>query len=219
MFKDRKDAAVQLAKALAGYRDKNALVLGIPRGGAETGYYVARHLNAEFSLLIARKLGYPFSPETAMGAVAEDGTLYVTGMASAREQDIAEVKAQELKEIERRIGAFRQGKPLPGIKDRTVMLVDDGVATGATLFAAIGMCRKSGAGKIVVAAPVASQKMEEELWKRADDVVVLVKPEYFQAVSQVYESFGNLTDEETLSFVERWGKEYTPGKLPLGYKI
>ena len=131
----------------------------------------------------------------------------------------AEVKEKEIVEIQRRIEAFRNGKPLPEIKDRTVILVDDGIATGATLFAAIGMCRKNGAGKIVVAAPVASAKMEEELWKRADDVLILVKPEYFQAVSQEYESFGNLTDEETLSFVARWQKEYTPGKLPIGYKI
>lgn len=210
MFRDRKDAAIQLAKSLEKYEGQEMLVLGIPRGGAETGYYVAQHLGAKFSLIIARKLSYPFSPETAMGALAEDGSLYVTDMASERHKDIAEARERERKEIRRRIEKFRHGKSLPEIKGRTVLLVDDGIATGATLFAAIRMCRNKKARKVVVAAPVSSLKMEEILRQMVDEVVILEKPDHFQAVSQVYQSFGNLTDEETVSFMEKWQEEYEP---------
>ena len=213
MFTDRKDAGVRLGKALEKYRGQEVLVLGVPRGGAETGYYVAQHLGARFSLIIARKLGYPFSPETAMGALAEDGSLYITDMASERHKDIAEAREKESREIRRRIEKFRRGEPLPEIKGRTVLLVDDGIATGATIFAAIQMCRNKQAAKIIVAAPVSSQKMEEILRQMADEVVILEKPDHFQAVSQVYHSFGNLTDEETVAFMEKWQEEYEPQKL------
>src|SRR5690606_37232391 len=127
---------------------------------AETAYYVARYLNAEFSLVISLKLGYPFSPETAMGAIAEDGSTYITPAASQRTDDIAEATRQETAEIKRRIQTLRMGNPLPSITGRTVILVDDGIATGATLFAAIQLCKKHKAAGIVVAAPVASEKME-----------------------------------------------------------
>ena len=213
MFRNRKDAAVRLAKALEKFQGPDVLVLGIPRGGAETGYYVAQHLGAQFSLIIARKLGYPFSPETAMGALAEDGSLYVTDMASERHQDIAEAREKESREIRRRIEKFRHGQPMPEIKERTVLLVDDGIATGATLFAAIRMCRNKQAQKIIVAAPVASQKMEDILRQMVDEVIILEKPDHFQAVSQVYQSFGNLTDDETVAFMEKWQEEYEPQKL------
>ncbi len=207
MFRDRKDAAEQLALALEKYRDKGVLVLGIPRGGAETAYYVARYLNAEFSLVISRKLGYPFSPETAMGAIAEDGSTYITPAASQRTDDIAEATRQETAEIKRRIQTLRMGNPLPSITGRTVILVDDGIATGATLFAAIQLCKKHKAAGIVVAAPVASEKMETILRNMVDDVVILYEPPYYHAVSQGYETFENLTDEETVSFLKRWERE------------
>lgn len=208
MFKDRKDAAKHLARAIEKYRDNNALVLGIPRGGAETGYYVAKHLHADFSLIIARKLGYPFAPETAMGALAEDGSLYITDIARERHKDIEEAREKESEEIRRRIEKFRHGKPIPEIREKIVILVDDGIATGATLFAAIQMCRNKQAKKIVVAAPIGSQKMESVLRDSVDEVEILLKPDHFQAVSQGYESFHNLTDEETIAFVEKWEKEH-----------
>ena len=207
-FRDRKDAANHLAHALGKYKGSNALVLGIPRGGAETAYYVARHLQSDYSLLIARMLGYPFAPETAMGALAEDGSLYIADIASKRHNDIEEAKEKEGEEIRSRIERFRQGRPLPYISGRNVILVDDGIATGATLFAAIQMCRNKRAQKIIVAAPVASEKMEEVLRKMVDEVVILLKPDHFQAVSQGYEFFTNLSDEETLAFVKKWEKEH-----------
>lgn len=209
MFTDRKDAALQLANALEKYRDTNALVLGIPRGGAETAYYVARHLHAELSLLIARKLGHPHNPEYAVGALAEDGTVYlnpeVRGELSP--ETIEELTQKQRGEIERRIKMLRNGEPLPPLQNRTVILVDDGIATGATVYAAITMCKKGGAGHIVVAAPVSGKDKKRELLEEVDEVVILENPSFYHAVSQAYESFYNLTDEEAKDFLQRWQKE------------
>lgn len=209
MFTDRKDAALKLAKALEKYKGRNALVLGIPRGGAETAYYVARYLHADLSLLISRKLGHPANPEYAFGAIAEDGSIYLNPSSSGQLSDdtIQEVANEQKKEIIRRITILRQGKPMPELKGRTVILVDDGIATGATIFAAIEMCKKQNAGKVIVASPVSGYEMEEELAEKADEVVILEKPEDYLAVSQAYLSFYNLSDEDALKFMQRWEKE------------
>jgi predicted phosphoribosyltransferase len=209
MFTDRKDAALQLAKALEKYKNKNAVVLGIPRGGAETAFYVALHLNAELSLLVSRKLGHPANPEYAFGAIAEDGSVYLSPSAKQElsEETINMVVDTQKKEIERRITILRKGKPLPELKGRTVILVDDGIATGATIFAAIEMCKNRNAGKIIVAAPVSGYEMEEKLAGKADEVVILEKPEDYYAVSQAYMSFYNLSDEDALKYMQRWEKE------------
>lgn len=209
MFKDRKDAAVKLAKALEKYKGTQAIVLGIPRGGAETAYYVALHLIAEFSLLISRKLGHPDNPEYALGAIAEDGSIYLNkGVELEVSGDtINELAAQQKKEIERRIRILRQGAPLPTLKGRTVILVDDGIATGATLYAAINLCKKQGAGKIVVAAPVSGKEKKRELLGEVDEVVILETPPFYHAVAQAYDTFYNLTDEQALGFMERWKRE------------
>lgn len=211
MFRDRKDAALQLAKALEKYKDKNAIVLGIPRGGAETGYYVALHLGATFSLLIARKMGHPANPEYAMGAIAEDGSIYINEAAAETisQETIDRVAAQQQKEIERRVAFLRHGEPLPDLKGKTVILVDDGIATGATLFASIAMCRNQGVGKLIVAAPVSGMEKERELLSVADEVVILETPAMYYAVSQAYQHFYNLTDEEALEFMEKWKKQRT----------
>jgi predicted phosphoribosyltransferase len=209
MFADRKDAAIKLANALEAYQGKEVIVLGIPRGGAETAYYVAKHLHAELSLLISRKLGHPGDPEYAFGALAEDGTIHLNPNAESQlsQEKIDEVVGQQKKEIERRIKVLRKGKPLPDLKNKTVILVDDGIATGATIFAAIKMCKNQGAGKIIVAAPVSSAGKEAEILKEADEAVILRKPSFFYSVSQAYESFENLTDMEAVGFMEKWEKE------------
>ncbi|MBZ5859008.1 phosphoribosyltransferase [Flavihumibacter profundi] len=209
MFANRKDAAIQLAKALEKYKGTNALVLGIPRGGAETAFYVAIHLDAELSMLVSRKLGHPDNPEFAFGAIAEDGSIYLNPYVKSElsASTINSVVEEQKLEIERRIKMLRKGKPLPNIKGRTVILVDDGIATGATIFAAIEMCKKQKAGKIVVAAPVSSNDVEERFANKADELVILEKPDYYHAVSQVYETFSQLSDEDTIRFMERWEKE------------
>ncbi len=181
MFKDRKDAALQLAEALEKYKGKGAIVLGIPRGGAETAFYVAKELDADFSLLISRKLGHPENPEYALGAIAEDGTIYLNELSQAEaSQETIDVAAHEQKkEIERRIKILRKGE----------------------------MCKKKGAAKIVVAAPVSGDDAKKTLGKEADEVVILETPVFYYAVSQGYQSFYNLSDDDALEFMERWKRE------------
>ncbi|GAA4435871.1 phosphoribosyltransferase [Pontibacter saemangeumensis] len=209
MFQDRKDAAIQLASRLEKYQGPETIVLGIPRGGAETAYYVAKHLGAPFSLLVSRKLGHPANPEYAVGAIAEDGSTYFNENAQAglSHETINQIIEQQKKEIERRIQILRNGEPLPDLKGKTVLLVDDGIATGSTVFAAIRMCRNKGAGKIVVAAPVSGRERKSKLLQEADEVLILETPDFYSGVSQVYINFYNLTDEEALAFMEKWKRD------------
>jgi predicted phosphoribosyltransferase len=210
MFANRKDGGEKLGRALEKYRDKNVLVLGIPRGGAETAYYVARHLNGQLALVITRKLGYPINPEAAFGAVAEDGSVYIseTARMNLTDEEMNQVLQQQKKEITRRIQKLRHGHPLPKMKERIVIIVDDGIATGATLFATIELCKKQHPEKIIVAAPIAGQRMEGILRNMVDEVVILETPTFYSAVSQGYEDFYNLTDEEALTFIDKWSKEH-----------
>ena len=210
-FRDRKDAGEQLAAALEKYKNQNPLVIGIPRGGVETAYYVAKYLNAELTLIVTRKLGYPEDPEFAFGALAEDGSMYLSKMATVNLSEEArnEVIEKQKVEILRRIQKLRGGKPLPEIKGRTVIIVDDGIATGATLFATIMLCQNKKAGKIVVAAPISGYEMLEILEEKVDDVVILETPFDYHAVSQGYDDFYNLTDEEALEFLEKWNQEFS----------
>ena len=203
MFKNRKEAALQLAKAPEKYRDTHAMVLGIPRGGAEIAYYVAMHPRLDYSMITSRKLEHSYHPEWAIGAVAEDGSICLkeSGRLKWSQHVINALVAQQKKEIERRIKIFRKGKPLPQIKDKTVILVDEGIATGATLYAAIDKCKRQGIRNIVIAAPVSSKKQKKELQSGVDKVVTLQTPEPYHSIWQVYHSFTNLTDDQTLAFV------------------
>jgi putative phosphoribosyl transferase len=217
MFNDRKDAAIQLAQALKKYKDKNVIVLGIPRGGAETAFYVAKYLNSDFSLIVSRKLGHPYNPEFALGAIAEDGAIYLNKSETGVSQEMIDEAVEiQKKEIERRIKILRKGKPLPSLKNKIVIIVDDGIATGATMFAAIKMCKKHSIEKIVVAAPVSGPEVKRELHNEADEVVILETPAFYYAVSQAYSSFYNLTDQEALEFMEQWKREKVSSKKDIG---
>lgn len=206
MFYDRQEAALALAAALEKYKNKNVVVIGIPRGGIETAFYIAQYLKGKLGFVIVRKLGYPLNPEEAFGAMAEDGTLYLQpNYRNLISQEMADaVEEREQRETERRKLVFRTHQLFPDIKGKTVIIADDGIATGATIMAAIKMCRKKGAATIVVAAPVCPQQTADELEKEADEVVIMEKPQRFRAVSQVYELFENLTDQETLAFIDKW---------------
>ncbi len=203
MFKDRQDAGQQLAKALKKYKDEKPLVLAIPRGGVAVGHAVANRLESEFSILIARKLPFPHNPEAGFGAIAEDGGYHVIeGMkVFIAEEEVSRIIEEQKQEIERRQEILRKGKPLPTIKGRTVILVDDGIATGATMLVAVKMCQKQEAGKIVVAVPVAGQDRIREFKKRVDELVVLESPASFRAVAQVYENWYDVPDDEVLAIL------------------
>jgi putative phosphoribosyl transferase len=209
MFRDRKDASIQLGMALEKYKNENPLILGIPRGGAETAYYVAKHLETEMALVVTRKLGHPKNPEYAIGALAEDGSLFLSPEAteSFTKEIIENLKKEQAKEIQRRIREYRHGNPLPKLEGRTIIIVDDGIATGATLFATIMLCKNKKAGKIVVGAPVSGVDMLNKLSEMVDEVVILETPYQYRAVSQAYQNFFNLTDEEAISFMDKWKKD------------
>ena len=205
MFKDRKDAGQKLGLALRKYRDTNALVLAIPRGGVELGVEVAKALQCDLSLLICRKLPYPHNPESGFGAIAEDGSVYINQMAAATvpEYEIEQIIQDQSQEIQRRIQTLRHGKALPSLKGRTVILVDDGIAMGSTMHTAVALCRKREAEKIIVAVPVAGAQVIENFSQMADEVIVLESPSDFHAVAQVYENWYDVSDEEVMALLQK----------------
>ncbi len=205
MFKDRKDAGQKLAVVLQTYKEQDPLVFAIPRGGVELGYEISKVLDADFSLLICRKLPFPLNPESGFGAMAEDGSLYIneSAAASVSHKEIEQIIAQQSLEIKRRIQTLRGGRPLPSIKGRSVILVDDGIAMGSTMHVAVELCRKEGAKRIIVAVPVAGRQTIEKFSQMADDVIVLESPVNFYAVAQVYENWYDVSDEEVLEFLKR----------------
>ena len=206
LFEDRKDAGKRLAEALKEYRDKNVLVLAIPKGGVEVGYYVARSLHAQFSILIARKLPFPSDQEAGFGALAEDGSIFLVQDASnwVSGSEIHRIIETQRKEIKRRIAVLRRGKPLPTIGGRTVILVDDGIAMGSTMRTAAMLCQKAEPRKIIVAVPVTGEKTAREIEKLVDEIVVLVMPRPFYAVAQVYKNWYDVSDQEVIAIMDRW---------------
>ncbi|NVJ84694.1 MAG: phosphoribosyltransferase [Algoriphagus sp.] len=210
MFEDRKEAGIELGKALAKYKDEHPIVIGIPRGGIETAYYVAKELNAPLIPVVSRKLGHPQQPEYAMGAIAEDGSYYLAPWARSEisQEELEEVKNKEQKEIFRRVQLLRNGKALPSMEGKVVIVVDDGIATGSTLFATLELCQKQKPKQLVVAAPISGMHACRELKQLADQVLILETPEDFRAVSQGYVSFSNLSDEETLEFLKKYEQEF-----------
>jgi putative phosphoribosyl transferase len=206
MFRDRKEGGEKLAQALAAYSGQDVLVLGIPRGGVVTAFYVAKHLQAQLSFVVTRKLGYPHNPEAAFGALAEDGSIFIfrDAQGDLSSTAIQKIVEREQKEITRRITLLRKGQPLPPIEGRTVIIVDDGIATGATLFATIELCKKQKVGKLIVAAPVSDDHMALLLETKVDEVVILSTPPFYYAVSQGYQNFSDLTDEDVLKVLEAW---------------
>jgi predicted phosphoribosyltransferase len=204
LFEDRTDAAKQLAIELSNRSYSNPLILGLARGGVETAFVVADQMGCPMSVLIVRKLGHPHQPEAAVGALAEDESLYLDPhYQSLLSPDIlSDLIEQEKAEIDRRIQHYRHGNPLPSLRDKTIILVDDGIATGATVFAAIKLCKKQHPQKIVVAAPVSGVSAKSKLQRQADEVVILTVPHNYFAVSQVYKHFSNLNDDQVTRFLD-----------------
>lgn len=160
-------------------------------------------MNADFSLIIARKLPFPDNPEAGFGAIAENGSTFVFENAHywLAGETIEQIKQQQIAEIDRRVKALRGGNPLPEIANRTVILIDDGIAMGSTMRAAIGLCRNRQAGKIVVAVPVAGKEIAEQIRKQVDELVVLEIPVSFRAVAEAYERWYDVSDEEVLDLL------------------
>jgi putative phosphoribosyl transferase len=201
VFRDRRDAGRQLARLLHPYANRSdVIVLALPRGGVPIAAEVAADLRAPFDVFLVRKLGVPFHPELAMGAVAEGGAQVlnrevIEGLGIS-ESEVATVLAREQAELSRRAHAFRGARSLPVLTGQTVILVDDGLATGATMEAAVIAVREQRPARVIVAVPVGARETCERLKRVADDVVCSAMPEPFQAVGLWYDDFEQLTDED-----------------------
>jgi putative phosphoribosyl transferase len=207
-FRDRSDAGRQLAAKLAAYADRlDVLVLALPRGGVPVGYEAARELGAPLDVFLVRKLGVPGHEELAMGAVATGGVRVLNDQIvralGIPDYVIDAVAAWEEQELARRERLYRGDRPPPDVRGRTVILVDDGLATGATMHAAIQALREHQPARIVVAVPTASPETCERLREEVDDVICAVTPEPFYAVGLWYENFSQTTDEEVRDLLAR----------------
>src|SRR6266851_3473606 len=206
LFRDRRDAGRLLADKLAAYANRpDVIVLALPRGGVPVAHEVARRLVAPMDVFVVRKLGVPGHEELAMGAVATGGVCVLNDQLVERlgipEQMIDAVASRERQELARRERLYRGGSPPPDVHGRTVILVDDGLATGATMFAAIEALRKLNPARIVVAVPTASPDTCEEMKKKADEVICAITPEPFHAVGRWYRDFSQTTDEEVAALL------------------
>jgi predicted phosphoribosyltransferase len=207
-FRNRSEAGQLLARALEQYKNRaDVLVLALPRGGVPVGYEVAKALNAPLDVFIVRKLGVPGHEELAMGAIATGGirvlSYSVIEQLKIPESVIDHVASREEEELRRREHSYRGMNPLPNISDKIVILVDDGLATGSTMKAAISALRQQNPKKIVVAVPTAPSDTCEALKGEADEVFCAATPEPFYAVGLWYENFAQTTDEEVKELMRR----------------
>lgn len=207
LFVDRAAAGHQLAALLGEYGQKsNVVVLALPRGGVPVGFEIAQSLGAPLDVLVVRKLGAPGQPELALGAIASGGILVINEGALRwfRDSPAFETEvAAERAELHRRERVYRDDRPAQAVKDRTVVLVDDGAATGSSMQAAVRAVRKLGAREIIVALPVASDSACDKLREEADQVVCIRIPAFFAAVGQWYENFDQTSDDEVRDLLAR----------------
>lgn len=205
-FRDRREAGEKLAEALVKYKDSaETVVLGLPRGGVVVAAQISRRLNLPLDIVVPRKIGAPGNPEYAIGAITETGEAVLneaeTTMVS---QDwLKKEMAKEKQEAERRLKTYRAGRPSQEIKGQTVILVDDGVATGWTMRAAIKSVKIKKPAKIIVAVPHGAAESLEILKKEADEVVALFVPDWYGAVGAFYRDFGQTSDEEVVELMEK----------------
>jgi putative phosphoribosyl transferase len=205
MFRDREDAARKLAEKLKGRKLHDPLVLAIPRGGVVTGAVLARKIGAELDVVLSRKLRAPMQPELAVGAVSEDGRIYLNHHAQEvlhlTDDCLTEERHHQLAEIARRNKLFRAVRPRAPIAGRSVIVTDDGIATGSTMIAALQVVKSQNPREVIVAVPVASPDRLEEVRHWCDDAVCLLSPDEFWAIGQFYEDFTQVEDEQVIELL------------------
>jgi putative phosphoribosyl transferase len=208
MFQDRRDAGRLLAGRLSIYRDRpDLLILALPRGGVVVGYEIADELRALLDVLIVRKIGHPYEPELAIGAVAETGVVAlnqdIIAMYGISERYIQDEIERQKGEIARRVSLYRGGTGISRLEGRTILLVDDGIATGATMRAAIMALKQEPVAKLVVALPVAPAETAAKIKTMVDDFICLEIPSEFMAVGAHYRDFAQTTDQEVIDLLHR----------------
>jgi len=212
MFKDRHDAGEKLASAVQHYRHaKETLILGLARGGVPVAAEVAKKLSLPLNVVVPRKIGSPDNKELAIGALAEGDVVLLNEqlirMLGVSKQYIQKEAAAQAAIAKERLALFRQASPLPPLKNWQVILVDDGIATGATMLAVIESMRKAGVKKIIVAAPTASTSAYKLMQAKADEVICLIVDPYFQAVGQYYQHFDQTDDTEVIDILQHFTSE------------
>lgn len=210
LFKDRVDAGVKLANELLNYKKDNPVILAIPRGGVVVGYEVAKRLDAPLDIVVPRKIPAPSNPELGIGAVMQDGTVIIDEQIKdyivVPDEYIKEEVEKQIREIERRTRAYRGDRKPVSVEDRVVILVDDKLATGVTMRAAIRSIRKQNPQKIVVAVPVAPPSTVKKIEEEADEAISLITYEPFEAVGQFYTDFSQTSDSEVISLLQKADK-------------
>jgi hypothetical protein len=210
MFRDREDAAQQLAERLKELDLRHPLVLGIPRGGVVTGAALARALGAELDVVLAHKLRSPFQSELAFGAIGEDGEIYlnhdIEEVTGVTDEYLEDERKRQKAEIARRQKLFRTVRPAAAIEDRSVILTDDGIATGSTVLAAIEVVKGRDPHEVIVAVPVAPAERIDAIGERCDRFICLHAPVAFWAVGQFYESFDPVEDDQVVELL----REFAP---------
>lgn len=218
LFRNRTDAGKKLAERLSGYSGrKDLLVLALPRGGVPVAFEVARELGAELDVFIVRKLGVPGHEELAMGAIASGGirvlNMDVVRSLGITDNTIAAVAAAEQVELERREQLYRKGRPEPNLAGRTVILIDDGLATGATMNAAVKAVMSQKPAHLTVAVPTAAKDTCEEFAAEVDEAICLTTPEPFYGVGAWYSDFTQTSDKEVCELLEKAARSGQEGKV------
>ena len=213
MFEDRIDAGKLLAGKLAKYERQSPLVVALPRGGVFIGFPIAKALHAKLEVLLVRKLGAPNNPELGIGAIAEDGVVFwdndILEMLKVPLPVMKSIKYSEEEELERRKQLYRHGRTLPLLTNKTVILVDDGLATGVTAHAAILSLKKHHPKKIIFVAPVCSQATARMISPLVDTIICLDSEEQLEAISHYYRNFRQVTDEEVMTLLHKANEKYT----------
>lgn len=200
-FKNRREAAILLAGALSDYKNKNLVVLAIPKGGVPFGQVIAKELHVPLDIILSKKIAHPFQKEFVIGAVSTED--YVIDTPVKVKQEYIDEEISSLREVmKNKYSLLRCSKKPIELKDKIVIIVDDGIATGNTAVLAVRMARRRKASRVIVASPVISREAEEILKKEADKVVALELPYKFKAVGEYYEDFQKLTDEEVIEMLK-----------------
>ncbi len=208
IFENRREAGIKLSQELAKYNeDANTLVVAIPRGGVEVAFYLCQKLKLNMEVTLARKIGAPFNKELAIAAVNERGGLFlnkeIINSLDVSQEYIKEESEKEKKEIEKRIGLFRNNRPLASFNNRKIIIVDDGIATGATIKAIIKLIKDDSPKEIIVAVPVAAPDSIREIEKDCDQVISLFCPPDFQAVGAYFREFNQVEDEQAINLINK----------------
>ncbi len=215
LYRDRVEGGRRLAQEFEGLSLLNPLVLAIPRGGVVTANEVARKIGGELDILVSRKLGAPGEPELAIGAVMHDGTAFmneeINEYVHASSDYVQGERRRQVDEARRRLRVYRGERPYPSLQDRTVVIVDDGVATGATMIAAIRWAKGQGAREVIAATPLAPREAIERMKDVADRVLCPEVPEPFFAIGQFYQEFPQMEDLEVMEILRRNREEILPG--------